>query len=184
MDRQQFWDMVEAAKSGSDGDCSRQAELVLEALQELSIDDIVSFDWILGQLQAESYRADLWAAAYLIHGGCSDDGFEYFRGWLIAQGRELFESVLHDPDLLASRPEVLDGPDPSRNLWCEKILGVADAAFEAVTGREPTVDDFDIINDMPDPAVAPDWSVRDIDDVACGLPHLWELFGKPDQHTK
>jgi len=25
-------------------------------------------------------------AAYIINGGCSDDGFEYFRRWLVLQG--------------------------------------------------------------------------------------------------
>ena len=28
--------------------------------------------------------------------GCSDDTFDYFRGWLIAQGKETFEKVLDD----------------------------------------------------------------------------------------
>ncbi|MFL6076856.1 MAG: DUF4240 domain-containing protein [Mycobacteriales bacterium] len=36
---------------------------------------------------AESYQGDLWGAAYLINGGASDDGFDYFRGWLIARTR-------------------------------------------------------------------------------------------------
>jgi hypothetical protein len=31
---------------------------------------------------------DQWGAAYLANGGCSDDGFDYFRGWLIGQGRK------------------------------------------------------------------------------------------------
>ena len=37
----------------------------------------------------DSYRWDLWGAAYLANGGCSDDGFDYFRGWLIGQGRKV-----------------------------------------------------------------------------------------------
>lgn len=49
------------------------------------------------------------AAASLILGGCSDDGFEYFRGRLIAQGREVFERSVADPDSLADLP-VMDPP--------------------------------------------------------------------------
>jgi hypothetical protein len=45
----------------------------------------------LSGLLAASYRTVLWAAACLINGGYSDDGFEYFRGWLIVQGRDVFE---------------------------------------------------------------------------------------------
>ena len=51
----------------------------------------------------ESYRWDLWSAAYLANGGCSGDGFDYFRGWLIGQGRTAYETVLADPDALAVR---------------------------------------------------------------------------------
>jgi hypothetical protein len=43
---------------------------------------------------ADSYQGDLRAAAYLINGGASDDGFEYFRGRLITQGREVYAGVL------------------------------------------------------------------------------------------
>jgi len=34
----------------------------------------------------KAYTWDLWGAAYLINGGCSDDGFEYFRRWLVSRG--------------------------------------------------------------------------------------------------
>ena len=37
-------------------------------------------------VHAVLYRWDMWAAAYLIGGGCSDDGFIDFRAGLIAQG--------------------------------------------------------------------------------------------------
>ena len=29
----------------------------------------------------------------MLKGGCSDDGFEYFRGWLISRGRKVYEAV-------------------------------------------------------------------------------------------
>ena len=34
--------------------------------------------------------------------GCSDDGFDYFRGWLIARGRQAFDQAVADPDALAN----------------------------------------------------------------------------------
>jgi len=52
---------------------------------------------------ADSYRVDLWGAAYLINGGCSDDAFEYFRGWLIVQGRGTYERIVADPPILSRR---------------------------------------------------------------------------------
>ena len=60
---------------------------------------------------AGSYWTPLWAAAYVINGGCSDDGFDYCRGWLILQGREVFEHVVADPRTLFG----LRWPAVSRN---------------------------------------------------------------------
>lgn len=40
-------------------------------------------------------------AAYVINGGCSDDGFIDFRSWLIAQGKAVYDAALADPESLA-----------------------------------------------------------------------------------
>ncbi|WP_412769018.1 DUF4240 domain-containing protein [Micromonospora zamorensis] len=48
----------------------------------------------------------MWAAAYLIGGGCSDDSFIDFRAGVIALGREWYERVLVSPDGLADQPAV------------------------------------------------------------------------------
>ena len=50
---------------------------------ERSENDIIEFAKIFNTLYANSYQSNLWAVAYIINGGCSDDGFDYFRGWLI-----------------------------------------------------------------------------------------------------
>jgi hypothetical protein len=36
--------------------------------------------------------------AYLLRGGCSDDSFDAFRGWLILLGCRVFEATLANPD--------------------------------------------------------------------------------------
>ena len=54
----------------------------------------------------EADTKDLWAAAYMICGGCSDDGFRDFRAWLIAQGREVFKGAVPNPDSLADHPSL------------------------------------------------------------------------------
>jgi hypothetical protein len=46
-----------------------------------------------------AYPWDLWGAAFVINGGCSDDGCERFRARLIMQGRDVFERALDDPEL-------------------------------------------------------------------------------------
>src|SRR3712207_8125782 len=39
--------------------------------------------------------------SWVLLDGASDDAFDFFRCWLIGQGREVFEGALHDPDALA-----------------------------------------------------------------------------------
>ncbi len=49
----------------------------------------------------KAFTHSLWAAAYIIGGGCSDDAFADFRATLISHGRATFERVLKNPETLA-----------------------------------------------------------------------------------
>ncbi|MGG7568465.1 DUF4240 domain-containing protein [Rhodovulum sp. DZ06] len=51
----------------------------------------------LEKLEA-AYRADIWALAWLLRGGCSDDAFDGFRAGLILAGRAAHAQALADPD--------------------------------------------------------------------------------------
>jgi hypothetical protein len=98
--------MVEAARPVGAGDCDQHAARLVAALAELPVAEILAYQHLHDQLMAESYHSDLWGAAYLLNFGCSDDGFDYFRGWLLAQGRAIWEAALQDPDGLAELPQV------------------------------------------------------------------------------
>ena len=50
---------------------------------------------------AASYNYNLWGAAYVINGGCSDDCFDYFREYLIGQGKDRFYQTVKDPESCA-----------------------------------------------------------------------------------
>lgn len=106
MDIDRFWQHVEAAKTQADGDTEARVEALYAVLGGLSPAELQAFQSHYDQLIAASYRWDLWAAAYIINGGCSDDGFRYFRDWLISEGRGVFEKALKDPDSLAELPHV------------------------------------------------------------------------------
>lgn len=66
-------------------------------------------------LEDRAYDADVWAAAFLLQGGCSDDCFMDFRASLILEGREVFEAALADADSLADLPR----PDQVGRLYHE-----------------------------------------------------------------
>jgi hypothetical protein len=101
IDEADLWKLIEEAKAESNGDSDRQVELLVDKVAELSIADIFAFDDIFHAIRQTAYKRDLWSAAYLICGGCSDDGFMDFRAWLIAQGSKVFYAALRDPDILA-----------------------------------------------------------------------------------
>lgn len=127
MNMDKFWSLIERAREGAD--CSEMASRLKVLLMDLSADDVLGFQQQLWLRLNESYRWDLWAIAYIVNGGCSDDGFEYFRGWLISQGRQYFEAALRDPRCAADRAE----PDANE---CEDILYVAAATYETKTGQQ------------------------------------------------
>ncbi|MBB2948759.1 hypothetical protein FB565_008545 [Actinoplanes lutulentus] len=135
MSVQKFWELVEAARAsaGDPADADSVGQRARELLDELSLDEVAALARAEWELRARSYRVDLWGAAYLINGGCSDDGFEYFRGWLMAQGRDVFERAVDDPDTLADVPAVREGLD----LEAEDMFGVANSVYWDRTGHAP-----------------------------------------------
>lgn len=137
MDRDEFWGIVDRARVSvaetvtAEGADTVAAQLVAR-LTELGPAAAVQFELALETIDREAYRWDLWAAAYLMRGGCSDDGFDYFRGWLFAQGRPVWEATLDDPDSLADV-----GVDPDDDMVeCEGVVAAASTAYAAATGDE------------------------------------------------
>lgn len=148
------------------------ADALTKALGAAQAEEIAAFGVEFARLQVESYRWDLWAAAYLINGGASDDGFEYFRGWLMTQGRQVFEQTVEDPDSLADVPAVRRAAEEGEDLECEDILHVIYAAYEDLTGEGLPAGAFSV--EYPD--LGPDWDFDDDEEMAAHLPRLSALY--------
>jgi len=95
-----FWALIETARDTSKRNYGLQCQLLTKTLESLASKEIVEFDRTFSALMAKSYSYRLWEAAYALNGGCSDDGFEYFRSWLIAQGRNKFYWTIKFPRVL------------------------------------------------------------------------------------
>ena len=139
MQLDQFWQFVDAAKVQAGDDTEARVDALRDVLGGLGAAELQSFQTHYDRLISASYRWDLWAAAYIINGGCSDDGFRYFRDWLISEGRLVFEAALKDPDSLADLPHI----DPAElesfgyvalDLHDEKKLGTMRRAFTGDSG--------------------------------------------------
>jgi len=124
-----FWKLIEQAKAEMTPALSNQPDILQKKLEALPPPKIVEFDRMFTKLINDAYRWDLWAAAYIIEGGCSDDGFRDFRAGLIALGRDVYYAALTDPNTLARQPT--RGVDFSQ----EGMLYAAMQAYEAVTGE-------------------------------------------------
>ncbi|MFD8381180.1 DUF4240 domain-containing protein [Streptomyces sp. NPDC059679] len=137
MDTDRFWTVIEAARSGGpDGKPGDKPfdEVLVDLLAALSKSDILEFQTRFDEIHDAVYRWDVWAAAYLIGGGCSDDSFIDFRAGLIALGREWYERAAADPDSLAEHPVVIEAAADGgyEALFNEDVNYVASRAFERV----------------------------------------------------
>ena len=168
-----FWNLIERAKTNSE-DVESQVELLTEYLSQRLVDDIFEFKRIIDQLYTKSYLPNLWGAAYLMNGGCSKEGFEHFRGWLIAKGREVFQSALENPDNLSKY--VREDDYNFGEYESEGMMYVAVKAFIAKTGG--TMDDFnDKLSPNPYPEIQLDWDFDDDDELKQRYPKLFKKFG-------
>ncbi|MFE7632623.1 DUF4240 domain-containing protein [Kitasatospora sp. NPDC057518] len=176
MDTQQFWNLIEEARSRvPDPDNGHAVAIRAGALLALRpAGEIVAAEQVLRNLMADSYRAPLWGAAYLINGGCSDDGFDYFRGWLITQGRTTFDSVITDPDRLAALPAVQAYAADGIDIECEEALSIAWRAYREATGEDLP----DEALTVPYPPLDPAWNFDfgDGDQLSRRLPRLAALY--------
>jgi hypothetical protein len=110
LDEATFWKLIEDAKAESDGDSEHQVRLLVDKLAKMSIANIFAFRDLFRVIHGSAYLDELWSAAVIICGGCSDDGFTDFRAWLIAQGKQVFYDALRDPEILVDRvPIKCDG---------------------------------------------------------------------------
>ena len=90
MNELDFWAIVENTKVTDDAPASAkqlQCEKLRDILSEMPIEKIAAFDRQFVTLLRDSYSWDLWHAVWYMQ-GASDDGFEYFRYWLISHSNE------------------------------------------------------------------------------------------------
>jgi hypothetical protein len=152
MDNNTFWKLIDLSRRESDGDREAQIEVLQTKLAALSPDEIVAFDRAFCEHHNRAYTWDLWGAAFVIGGGCSDDGFADFRGWLISRGEKDFEAAIVDPETLAKVVKEDDGDCQvegfqyaAREAWADKTGRSADEfpKHDIQWRKEPAGTQFD-----------------------------------------
>ena len=162
MPEESFWELIHESLSASEGNYDVQQELLKKALLKLPAPSVFAFYARFEQLRQRAYTWELWAAAYIIDGGCSDDCFSDFRGWLIGQGRSVFEAALENVESLAELEDSNDGD------W----EGLSYVAIEVI---EAKASDRRYINPFPSRDVTGrDWEEEELPE---RYPRLWARFG-------
>jgi hypothetical protein len=133
MDEDKFWQIVHDSLERSGGDQESQVAILVKTLEGLSPKETVGFRLRTDKLLHDTYTSDMWCAGYIMNGGCSDDMFEYFRLWVISQGREVYENAKANPDSLIAVAEV---EVPEDLFAFESFWYVALTAFKNKTGKE------------------------------------------------
>jgi len=130
MTREKFWSIVDGV-SAAGGDMRAKCELLATALRGLPTADVAAFCVQFDECDDRAFTWELWAAAYIMGGGCGDDAFANFRATLISMGRKTFESVVAAPETLTDL-EI----DPEQAFY-EGYQYVAMTVYEEMTGDLP-----------------------------------------------
>jgi len=146
-----FWDSIEKSnKNKSDYDIDEHLENLTRLLAKNSKQKLIQFEKNFQQNLDKLYKAEiaelyiiLWNEFNLQNGHIvfddyvSNDGFIYFRCWVLLKGREFFDEVLKDINAVLSEKYTFD----IEETWAEDLLYVADKAYSI---NHDNKDDFEI----------------------------------------
>ena len=130
-----FWTLIDQAKENCGQDLDAFTQWLVDRLVSMGPKQAQNFHDIAHGYQDLAYQYGLWNAASIMCNGCSDDGFIDFRGWLIAQGRDVYLAALKDPDSLADVPAY-------GGCSYESLSYVGEYAYNKLTGHS-AYDNFD-----------------------------------------
>ena len=130
LNEDKFWEIVDRSlKYRTDQEA--QEKFLISEVGQLSPKEMIGFKLRTDKLLYDTYTSEMWCAAYIINGGCSDDGFEYFRCWLISEGKDVYYKAKANPDDL-----IAEADDNSEYHEFESFWYVAVDAFKNKTGKD------------------------------------------------
>lgn len=177
-----FWALIAQAKEKFGEDMRATVIWLTGELVKRGPEAALHFHDIMHAYSDLADRYGLWDAASIIkEHGCSDDGFQDFRSWLIAQGKEVYLDALKDPDSLADI-------DPYGDCCFEGLAYVGDSAYEHLTGRsaydDTDQDLFEALKQELSKEIAYKGGIqypREPRDLPAFLPKLCAKYGGPDR---
>ena len=130
LDETIFWNIVDSSVKNTKNQ-DAQGRFLVKEIEKLTPKQMIGFRLRTDKLLYDTYNSEMWCAGYIMNGGCSDDGFEYFRNWIISRGKDTYYKAKENPDSLVS--EFVEGEE---YYDFESFWYVALTAFENKTGKE------------------------------------------------
>jgi hypothetical protein len=173
LDEDRYWAMIQQAQDSTE-DLDEMEEQLIEEVEKLTPKEMVGFYLRTHYLTYKAYTSELWCAGYIVNGGCSDDGFEYFRLWLISAGKEIYYKALANPDSLV---EVVEANNDTYDF--EALTYVPLTAFSNKTG----LDLYDYVDDenfkyRGETEMEFTWEEEDVESQQKICPKLYAMFAE------
>lgn len=130
LDEDKYWGIIDKSLKSTKNQDDQEQYLISE-IEKLTPKEMIGFRLRTDYLLYHTYNSEMWCAGYLMNGGCSDDGFEYFRCWIISKGKDTYYNAKANPDYLINKVE-----EEAEFYDFESFWYVALEAFKRKTGKD------------------------------------------------
>lgn len=175
LDENLYWEIIDASLKNSNNQ-DTQKKFLISKLETFNPLDMIGFKLRTDKLLYDTYTSEMWCAGYIMNGGyCSDDGFEYFRCWIISRGKDTYYRAKENPDFLINELDQTLELYEFENLWY-----VAHQTFENKTGEnmwdflDPNFD----YNEWHYPGLLMNWDSDKPETMAAICPKLFDKLSK------
>lgn len=154
-----------------------QEVFLVEMIAELSPKEMIGFRLRTDKFLYDTYTPEMWCAGHIMNNKwCSDDGFQYFRNWVISRGKEVYYRAKENPDSLVHH--LIE----DREYYdFESFWFVALDAFKNKTGKD-LYDYIDIENfktrEFNYPAIELTWKSSEPETIRAVCPNLFDKLYK------
>lgn len=175
LDEDLYWSIIEKSLKGTSNQ-DEQERFLIEEIYKLTPKQIIGFRLRTDKLLYDTYNSEMWCAGYIMNQGCSDDGFEYFRTWIISRGRQVYYDAKANPDSLIREVGASIDLYDFESFWY-----VALEAFQRKTGKD-LYDYIDEVNFTTKEGQYPQfefsWKDEDPESMKRICPRLFERFAE------
>jgi hypothetical protein len=166
-----FWELIDQSRAETEGNAEGQVWELESLLLKREADDAIAFVKHLQRILANSFTAPLWEVSYLINLDDREDTFEFFRAWMLLQGKEAFELIQENPDAIIDYIDEREVKKDSK-LQSPELLSIGFSVWEELTGNFP--EDMPLDRLEVELSAEPNLEEAHLEEE---YPLLWDMFG-------